>query len=156
DMADIRPKNPHQSEDNSQKNVILERFSGSPQPPVSRSCLPCLQVCSPPLPLIRSHQRHRNTAMKLHLHCMHQCLQVSPLSRAAWRAFEMTEQQSQAGTKGQWIFHCGAKGLCPRCGQGAMFRKWLKLQDECPQCHLDYSFAAPDDGPAFFSLCIVA
>lgn len=37
-----------------------------------------------------------------------------------------------------------------------MFRKWLKLQDECPQCHLDYSFAAPDDGPAFFSLCIVA
>lgn len=37
-----------------------------------------------------------------------------------------------------------------------MFRKWLKLQDNCPSCGLNYNFAAPDDGPAFFSLCIVA
>lgn len=37
-----------------------------------------------------------------------------------------------------------------------MFRKWLKLADRCAVCDLDYSFAAPDDGPAFFSLCIVA
>lgn len=37
-----------------------------------------------------------------------------------------------------------------------MFRKWLKLADDCPVCGLDYCFAAPDDGPAFFSLCIVA
>jgi uncharacterized protein (DUF983 family) len=58
--------------------------------------------------------------------------------------------------KGKWIFHCGLKGLCPRCGKGRMFRKWLKLQDKCPSCGLDYGFAAPDDGPAFFSLCIVA
>jgi uncharacterized protein (DUF983 family) len=60
------------------------------------------------------------------------------------------------GEKGRWIFHCGWKGLCPRCGEGRMFRKWLKLADECPACGLDYRFAAPDDGPAFFSLCIVA
>jgi uncharacterized protein (DUF983 family) len=58
--------------------------------------------------------------------------------------------------KGRWIFHCGWKGLCPRCGEGKMFRKWLKLHHECPKCGLDYRFAAPDDGPAFFSLCIVA
>lgn len=37
-----------------------------------------------------------------------------------------------------------------------MFRKFLKLQAQCPKCDLDYGFAAPDDGPAFFSLCIVA
>jgi len=37
-----------------------------------------------------------------------------------------------------------------------MFRKWLKVADACPSCGLDYSFATPDDGPAFFSLCIVA
>ncbi|AXB76245.1 DUF983 domain-containing protein [Novosphingobium sp. P6W] len=58
--------------------------------------------------------------------------------------------------KGRWIFHCGLKGLCPRCGKGRMFRKWLKLNDKCPACDLSYDFAAPDDGPAFFSLCIVA
>lgn len=37
-----------------------------------------------------------------------------------------------------------------------MFRKWLKIVDKCSTCDLDYRFAAPDDGPAFFSLCIVA
>jgi uncharacterized protein (DUF983 family) len=59
-------------------------------------------------------------------------------------------------SKARWIFHCGAIGLCPRSGEGPMFRKWLKLQDTCPHCDLDYGFAAPDDGQAFFSLCIVA
>ena len=55
-----------------------------------------------------------------------------------------------------WILKCGWKGLCPRCGKGAMFRKWLKIADKCEVCGLDYRFAAPDDGPAFFSLCIIA
>lgn len=54
-----------------------------------------------------------------------------------------------------WILKSGWKGLCPRCGKGAMFRKWLKIVDHCEVCGLDYRFAAPDDGPAFFSLCIV-
>lgn len=37
-----------------------------------------------------------------------------------------------------------------------MFASWLKVVDRCDRCNLDYRFAAPDDGPAFFSLCIVA
>lgn len=37
-----------------------------------------------------------------------------------------------------------------------MFRSWLRIVDRCPVCDLDYRFAAPDDGPAFFSLCIIA
>ena len=37
-----------------------------------------------------------------------------------------------------------------------MFASWLKIVDHCDSCGLDYRFAAPDDGPAFFSLCIVA
>lgn len=55
-----------------------------------------------------------------------------------------------------WIVKSGWHGLCPRCGEGRMFKSWLKLADRCDKCDLDYSFAAPDDGPAFFSLCIVA
>ncbi|WP_219892900.1 DUF983 domain-containing protein [Aquisediminimonas profunda] len=51
---------------------------------------------------------------------------------------------------------CGWKGLCPRCGEGHMFQSWLKIVSKCEKCGLDYRFAAPDDGPAFFSLCIVA
>jgi len=37
-----------------------------------------------------------------------------------------------------------------------MFASWLKLAPQCECCGLNYRFAAPDDGPAFFSLCIVA
>lgn len=65
-------------------------------------------------------------------------------------------QETDRQDKARWIFRCGVKGVCPRCGEASMFRKWLKLHDQCPACGLDYSFAAPDDGPAFFSLCIVA
>jgi len=68
----------------------------------------------------------------------------------------MADNGPDRGSKARWIFRCGVKGLCPRCGEGKMFRKWPKLHDRCPSCGLDYSFAAPDDGPAFFSLCIVA
>lgn len=55
-----------------------------------------------------------------------------------------------------WILQTGWKGLCPRCGKGHMFSSWLKVASECDHCGLDFSFASPDDGPAFFSLCFVA
>ena len=58
--------------------------------------------------------------------------------------------------KWRWIYRAGLHGLCPRCGEGKMFRRWLKVADHCDTCGLDYDFATPDDGPAFFSLCFVA
>lgn len=60
------------------------------------------------------------------------------------------------GDKFRWIMKAGWAGLCPRCGKGHMFTSWLKVTKTCEVCGLDYRFAAPDDGPAFFSLCIVA
>ncbi|VWX58349.1 DUF983 domain-containing protein [Sphingorhabdus sp. 109] len=65
----------------------------------------------------------------------------------------MTDDEN---SKTRAIFMVGWKGHCPRCRQGRMFRTWLKIQDGCDICDLDYRFAAPDDGPAFFSLCFVA
>lgn len=44
----------------------------------------------------------------------------------------------------------GLKGRCPRCGKGHLFKGFLKLADRCEACGLDYSFADPADGPAFF------
>jgi uncharacterized protein (DUF983 family) len=55
-----------------------------------------------------------------------------------------------------WIYRTGLHGHCPRCGEGKMFRRWLKVADRCEVCGLDYEFATPDDGPAFFSLCFIA
>lgn len=61
-----------------------------------------------------------------------------------------------ANEKFNWIMKAGWLGLCPRCGKGHMFRSWLKIRDTCEECGLNYNFAAPDDGPAFFSMCFIA
>ena len=44
----------------------------------------------------------------------------------------------------------GARCRCPRCGQGALFEGFLSLAGRCDRCGLDFSFAEPADGPAFF------
>ena len=50
----------------------------------------------------------------------------------------------------------GVKGGCPRCQEGHLFSNYLKLAPHCDVCGLDFSFADPADGPAFFSMSIVA
>lgn len=47
-------------------------------------------------------------------------------------------------------FSTGIRGHCPRCGKGHLFQGFLKLAPRCEVCGLDYSFADPADGPAFF------
>ena len=47
----------------------------------------------------------------------------------------------------------GIRGRCPRCGEGHLFSGFLKLAPRCEVCGLDYSFADPADGPAFFVIC---
>jgi uncharacterized protein (DUF983 family) len=47
----------------------------------------------------------------------------------------------------------GIRGRCPRCGQGHLFNGFLTLSRKCEACGLDYSFADPADGPAFFVMC---
>jgi uncharacterized protein (DUF983 family) len=44
----------------------------------------------------------------------------------------------------------GLRCRCPRCGEGKLFAGFLTLAKRCDQCGLDYSFADPADGPAFF------
>ena len=44
----------------------------------------------------------------------------------------------------------GLRSRCPRCGKGPLFEGFLKLRPACPVCGLDYGFADPADGPAFF------
>jgi uncharacterized protein (DUF983 family) len=50
----------------------------------------------------------------------------------------------------------GLRCRCPRCGEGKLFRKYLKIADKCDRCGLDFSFADPADGPAFFVMSAVS
>ena len=49
----------------------------------------------------------------------------------------------------------GLRGRCPRCGKGHLFDGFLKIRPSCEVCGLDYSFADPADGPAFFVMMFV-
>jgi uncharacterized protein (DUF983 family) len=49
----------------------------------------------------------------------------------------------------------GLGARCPRCGEGALFRRGLVLRDKCERCGLSYGFADPGDGPAVFAILIL-
>lgn len=48
----------------------------------------------------------------------------------------------------------GAVGRCPRCGQGRLFRAFLKPVEHCGHCGQDWSMQRADDFPAYASLFI--
>ena len=47
----------------------------------------------------------------------------------------------------------GLRCRCPRCCQGKLFNGFLTIAPSCKVCGLDYGFADPADGPAFFVIC---
>ena len=48
----------------------------------------------------------------------------------------------------------GFLGKCPRCGEGKLFRAWLKPKDHCPCCALDLREQRSDDFPAYVAIFI--
>ena len=49
----------------------------------------------------------------------------------------------------------GFRGRCPRCGQGKLFRAFLKVDDHCSVCQLDFTPHRADDLPAYLVIVIV-
>jgi uncharacterized protein (DUF983 family) len=49
----------------------------------------------------------------------------------------------------------GFVGRCPQCGEGRMFRAYLKVVDKCSVCGEDLSHQRADDAPAYVTMLIV-
>lgn len=49
----------------------------------------------------------------------------------------------------------GFRGRCPRCGEGKLFRAFLKVDNNCPVCGLDFTPHRADDLPAYLVIVIV-
>ena len=49
----------------------------------------------------------------------------------------------------------GFFGRCPQCGEGRMFRAYLKVVDTCSVCGEDLSPQRADDAPAYVTMLIV-
>jgi uncharacterized protein (DUF983 family) len=57
----------------------------------------------------------------------------------------------------QSLWQAMARGMvsrCPRCGQGRLFRAFLKPVDRCGRCDQDWTLQRADDFPAYASLFI--
>jgi uncharacterized protein (DUF983 family) len=49
----------------------------------------------------------------------------------------------------------GARCACPRCGEGPLFRKYLKVVDTCAACGEELRHHRADDMPAYIVMSIV-
>ena len=49
----------------------------------------------------------------------------------------------------------GFRGRCPRCGEGKLFRAFLKVDNGCSACGLDFTPHRADDLPAYLVIVIV-
>jgi uncharacterized protein (DUF983 family) len=49
----------------------------------------------------------------------------------------------------------GLLARCPACGEGRMFRKFLKVADACPACGEELHHHRADDFPAYLDIVIV-
>src|SRR5437763_3523287 len=52
-------------------------------------------------------------------------------------------------------FKRGLRGRCPRCGEGKLFRAFLKVDNKCSCCGLDLTPHRADDLPAYLVIVIV-
>jgi uncharacterized protein (DUF983 family) len=48
----------------------------------------------------------------------------------------------------------GLKRRCPQCGEGKLYKSFLKVADKCDRCDLDFSEIDSGDGPAIFIIMI--
>jgi uncharacterized protein (DUF983 family) len=49
----------------------------------------------------------------------------------------------------------GFRGRCPRCGEGKLFRAFLKTADQCSVCGQDFRGHQADDLPAYLVIIIM-
>jgi len=60
-----------------------------------------------------------------------------------------TERNAMTGLKR------GLARRCPNCGEGHLFRGYLKVDPTCEACGHDNGAYRADDGPAYFTILIV-
>ena len=67
-----------------------------------------------------------------------------------------TRETSVAEKRDLWTaLKRGSRGRCPRCGEGKLFRAFLKTADNCSVCGLDFTPHRADDLPAYLVIVIM-
>ena len=67
-----------------------------------------------------------------------------------------TSEAAPAAKRDVWTsMKRGFRGRCPRCGEGKLFRAFLKVDNNCSVCGLDFTPHRADDLPAYLVIIIV-
>ena len=75
---------------------------------------------------------------------------VSPAT-TVWTRESVKGEKRDLWTAMKRCFMC----RCPGCGEGKLFRAFLKVDDHCTTCGLDYTPHRADDLPAYLVIVIV-
>jgi uncharacterized protein (DUF983 family) len=76
---------------------------------------------------------------------------VSARAKVVW-----TPDSAPAAKRDLWTaLKRGLRGRCPRCGEGKLFRAFLKVDDHCSVCGQDFTAHRADDLPAYLVIVIV-
>lgn len=59
--------------------------------------------------------------------------------------------ETETLSKSQIIWR-GIRGCCPKCGEGKLFKSYLKQMDHCAHCAEELGTIRADDGPAWLSV----
>ena len=63
---------------------------------------------------------------------------------------------SNSSSRDKWLAaRRGFLGQCPKCGEGPIFGKYLKVNDACPGCGEELHHHRADDAPPYFTILIV-
>lgn len=49
----------------------------------------------------------------------------------------------------------GWRGTCPACGEGKLFKSYLKVAESCPKCGEELHHHRADDAPPYFTILVV-
>jgi uncharacterized protein (DUF983 family) len=64
------------------------------------------------------------------------------------------EEIAMSGKGGVYLLR-GLRGRCPACGEGKLFRAFVKVADRCDACGEDLHHHRADDFPAYLTIFLV-
>ncbi len=68
----------------------------------------------------------------------------------------MADASSETAQRSPWLsMKRGWRQRCPKCGDGAIYGKFLKVNDKCPSCGQELFHHRADDAPPYFTMTIV-
>ncbi|MGB3867662.1 MAG: DUF983 domain-containing protein [Xanthobacteraceae bacterium] len=76
---------------------------------------------------------------------------MKPLAASTW-----TQKAAPPERRDVWLsIKRGLRGRCPHCGEGRLFRAFLKVNEACPACGEHLFHHRADDLPAYLVIVVV-